>query len=91
MHISSSLWFIIVATNEKWTLFYNYIYPYTTEQLAYFTSDGFRLFLNNMYMGYFLSTDGEIVPRLESEFFWATAILLLGQVFYSYIMGEISN
>lgn len=44
-----------------------------------------------MYMGYFLCTDGEIVPRLESEFFWSTGILMLGQVFYSYIMGEISN
>lgn len=31
------------------------------------------------------------MPRLESEFFMATTILLLGQVFYSYVMGEISN
>lgn len=44
-----------------------------------------------MYMGYFLCTDGEIVPHLESEFFWSFGILMLGQVFYSYIMGEISN
>lgn len=31
MHISSSLWCILVARNEKWTILYNYIYPYTTE------------------------------------------------------------
>lgn len=69
----------------------SFICPYTTQQYIYFIPDTFKQFLIGLYTGYYLATDGEIVAREYEEFFWSVCLLLLGQVFYSYIIGEISN
>lgn len=90
MHVSSCIWYTLTRSSQKWVILPNYIYPYTEEQYSFFTSSTWRKLLMSMYNGFFLSTDGEIVPRVKAEFFQATFILLLGQVFYSYIMGEVS-
>lgn len=69
----------------------NYIYPYTSEQYIWFSDNTFSQFMMGIYMGYFMQTDGEIVPRVVHEFLYATLLLLLGQIFFSYVMGEIAN
>ena len=91
MHIMASAFYVVIAINQKLIWLPSFICPYTTQQYIYFIPDTYHQFLIGMYTGYYLATDGEIVARNENEFFWSVGFLLVGQVFYSYIIGEISN